>query len=326
MKQRDYYLDNTKFFLIVMVILGHSLSHLGSGGICKTIDASVYFFHMPLFIFISGYFTNVSDKKTFWNSTLKLLETFLIFDIIHVVIRIVQGKADWSMLITPQWSLWYLLSLISWRIITFYVICKLPKRFLYIIGLSIIIGLLSGFIPMGRALSLQRTFSLLPFFVIGYYCRVTNFNLKIIKRISVFLAWVVLMSLPLIVHFIELPFKQMLEGCFSYYSYHCPVWISLANRAALYICCIISSVCVLRILPHSEKEWISKQGSQTLLYYLYHTIIIYFIEVVNQIYTLPSNFVAVLCYVGLIVLVIWQFSKIRFFQILPNYISYHYKK
>lgn len=43
MNSRCFYLDNTKFFLIIMVILGHCLSRLGAGDICRAIDKSVYF-------------------------------------------------------------------------------------------------------------------------------------------------------------------------------------------------------------------------------------------------------------------------------------------
>ena len=38
-----------------------------------------------------------------------------------------------------------------------------------IIYIAIVISLVGGFVPIGRVLSIQRTFALFPFFVMGYY-------------------------------------------------------------------------------------------------------------------------------------------------------------
>ncbi len=137
---RNFYLDNTKFFLITMVIWGHVLSNLCEGELCHEVDSFIYVFHMPLFIFISGFFTKVKDSKQFWKATGRLFETLIIFDVIHVIIRIAAGKIVvgeenfWKAFYSPQWSLWYLLSLISWRIMIYYVAKKIkiiPPRFDY---------------------------------------------------------------------------------------------------------------------------------------------------------------------------------------------------
>lgn len=64
--KRNSYFDTTKFILIFLVVFGHFLeSKMGHSLICNELHAFIYLFHMPLFIFISGYFSHRSDKKSF---------------------------------------------------------------------------------------------------------------------------------------------------------------------------------------------------------------------------------------------------------------------
>ena len=63
MKQRIEYFDVLKGIAIFMVVMGHVITY----GVCQ-IDGSLVFriigsVHMPLFFFISGYFTIVRKGK-----------------------------------------------------------------------------------------------------------------------------------------------------------------------------------------------------------------------------------------------------------------------
>ena len=79
-------------------------------------------------------------------------------------------KSVIAAILKPQFALWYLLSLCSWRLIALYI----PERFLHenpreIMLASILTSLLGGFFPVGETLSLQRTITYIPFFFMGYY-------------------------------------------------------------------------------------------------------------------------------------------------------------
>ena len=56
-KERSFYWDNIKGFLILLVVFAHILYQFQSmsGGIKATVDY-IYMFHMPAFVFVSGYF------------------------------------------------------------------------------------------------------------------------------------------------------------------------------------------------------------------------------------------------------------------------------
>lgn len=57
MKERNYLFDNLKFLLIVLVVFGHSLEEISLAQDYAIIRAWIYSFHMPAFVFISGYFS-----------------------------------------------------------------------------------------------------------------------------------------------------------------------------------------------------------------------------------------------------------------------------
>lgn len=323
-KTRNYYFDNAKFVLITMVILGHCLARLGEGTICKTIDASVYFFHMPLFIFISGFFSRGIKNDDFWKSILLLCESLIVFDLLHILLRffLFDYNLSWSLLIIPQWSLWYLLSLIFWRMtIAFW--GKHVK--LQHVILAVLVGILVGFVPINGPLSFQRTFSLLPFFMFGYYCKQQKVDITLIMKLPIALSICVLVAVSIGVLYLDFPFKLFLEGVNSYYEFSYSLWLSAVIRLFLYLCCFCVSVCFMRLIPTQKIAWMSSQGSKTLHYYLYHTLIIYILIFIRQSFPIPTSFVAVLGYVLLIVLFIWLLIKIPFFRDLPNIVSRYSK-
>ena len=57
---RDLTIDSLKGFLILLVIFGHLLGSLKclENKECQAIWNFIYTFHMPLFVLISGYFSN----------------------------------------------------------------------------------------------------------------------------------------------------------------------------------------------------------------------------------------------------------------------------
>ena len=56
MKTRDAKIDNLKGILIFLVVFGHLLELVITKGHAKYIYELIYSFHMPFFIFLSGYF------------------------------------------------------------------------------------------------------------------------------------------------------------------------------------------------------------------------------------------------------------------------------
>lgn len=159
-EKRDFLFDNMRLFLIFWVVTGHLLELFMKGNAFYTaLHAVIYSFHMPLFVFVSGYFTK-STKKSRRDSIGTLLIPYLLFT---TAASAISGTLTPASLFTPQYAFWYFLSLFYWRF--FSGLFKKPRLLL---PLSILLALMAGLVPqINRFLGLSRTLVFLPFFLMG---------------------------------------------------------------------------------------------------------------------------------------------------------------
>lgn len=128
MKTRNIQIDALKYLLVTFVIFDHLLLIHGfvNKGLDIIIDSttqnlSIAFgaFVIPIFVFMSGIFCKKGlalgeqIRKSF-----PILKIFFIFQILDLLIQyFVDGKSlSINTLFVPQFALWYLLSLFTWRI------------------------------------------------------------------------------------------------------------------------------------------------------------------------------------------------------------------
>lgn len=159
-KSRNYFLDNYKALLIVLVVIGHFIEPCYENNDFLTILKWVIFsFHMPAFIFISGFFSK--KDITLGKLIQKLVIPYFVFELLYYLLYVfVIHKETGLYFNRPKFSLWYLMSLFFWRIITPY-IRKIPGNlFIAITG-----GLLIGLTQLGNFFSIPRTLFFYPFFL-----------------------------------------------------------------------------------------------------------------------------------------------------------------
>lgn len=165
--------DNLRAFALILVVFGHFLETFSSP-LQRYFYSLIYLFHIPLLVFISGYFSKFNIRKIIK----KLLFPFLIFQILYLAFDFFLYRKNFFSyyLFTPYWLLWYLISLITWRLSVFLLekIKKKPLQSLIIL-VAVLIGLGSCFLPFHtRKFAIGRTLFFFPFFIAGYYSR--NFN------------------------------------------------------------------------------------------------------------------------------------------------------
>ena len=82
MKTREFLFDNYRAFLIVLVVLGHFIEpSYTETAYLTNLKYFIFAFHMPAFIFISGYFA--VKKSSPGKLVQKLLVPYLIFEVIY---------------------------------------------------------------------------------------------------------------------------------------------------------------------------------------------------------------------------------------------------
>ena len=120
MKTRDYQLDNIKGLMIYLVVVGHVLVQLYPGGLngdilIRLFYCVIYSFHMPVFVFISGYFSKrAGDYASYAKKvTNGCLLPYLIFNFAYGVLYSLPSHNYMKIIdiLSPKWTLWFFLSL-----------------------------------------------------------------------------------------------------------------------------------------------------------------------------------------------------------------------
>ncbi len=264
--KRNYLIDNLKVFLLFFVVFGHIIEYyIDEYAFLKIVYLFIYFFHMPLFIFISGYLSKNIDKGR-KGAIKNLLIPYVIFNIIwYTLAFIVTGKIM-LLIIYPGWTLWYLISLFFWRVSLKYLV-KIP----YIIPVSILAGLLIGLLPRGGVvLSVSRTITFLPFFLIGYYMK-EDVLLKVSMVGKRFSLIGVLIGIGVAIWVGKTGYVnyEFFYNSHSYLESGLTTTQGLLFRGALYVGAALLSICVLNLIPR-QRTFFTQLGERTMNIYIFH--------------------------------------------------------
>ncbi len=162
--------DNARFVLIVLVVVGHTISTVRTDSeFGFALYAYIYLFHMPAMILLSGLFSKPEVSPKAVRSTVQLLAVWLIWEGIWALIHLfVEGRGPGpGFLVAPAWTLWFLVTLVTMRIALPY-IARLRHPLLFSIAVALIAGLSPA---IGTDFSASRTLCFLPFFVAGWLIR-----------------------------------------------------------------------------------------------------------------------------------------------------------
>ncbi len=170
-KKRNIKMDNLKGILIILVVVGHILELCISKGNNRYWYFLIYSFHMPLFVYCTGYFANVN--KVADRVIKKLFPLYVVFQILYILFERVVLKNDLEMQFSkPYWLLWYLFAVVIWNLLLPLVTTRSRKKQVVVMVTIVFVALLAGFDNgIGRSMSLSRVLVYFPFFVMGYYLR-----------------------------------------------------------------------------------------------------------------------------------------------------------
>ena len=264
-KERNYLFDNLKLFLIIFVVYGHILGrYLGESGVIRSVYIFIYFFHMPLFVFVSGFFSK-NIEKVRKNSIKDLLIPYIVFS---VILSIYDKNINFNIL-QPGWTLWYLLSLFFWRYSLKY-ISKIKHGILISFIAALIVG---GISEISTFLSLSRTITFLPFFLLGYNTK--EEHLRKLKSYPMAIS-VVGLGLCFLIAVILAKYKpidvKLLYLAYPYKTFKMTFLTGIIYRLAIYIIMLLSSIFIIRLIP-DKKLSISRFGKNTMNVYLGHIYI-----------------------------------------------------
>lgn len=258
--KRDPYFDNLKFLLILLVVVGHVITPLMLKNHLpiKSLYLWIYTFHMPLFMFIAGYFAKPQADIGGISKTLtRYFIPYLIFQYLHYLHT---GSGSFS-LFSPEYAMWFLLTLTYFHLL----LPVFTKHLRLAIILFMVASLVAGDISnIGTCLSLSRTIFLMPFFLTGYLAKVSNISFGFTTKTRLLSYCVMLSVAVLAIAFTPTANHLILAG-----NGPCP----FATRIGVYLTMAVMCFCFLAVVPH-RKTIYTQLGGRTMYVYLLHGFVL----------------------------------------------------
>ena len=314
MTERDHFYDNCKGLLMILVVLCHFLGYCitKSDVFIRAFILFIYYFHMPLFIFISGYFSKNVDKcreKAFRD----LFMVFVVAQILWIIFKFLTNGSVYYLHhpLDPGYAIWYIVSLFFWRLFLKDIV-KLRGALIIAILLSPLVMFLTD---AEMILALNKTVGFLCFFLMGYYA-----DAGMMQKLRSVPAWAGALGLAII---LAATYFIIAKGILPYGGTKA-VFMHTVNMAAMpgigigllcyYLAIVVSvvtSVCVIAVIPE-KKTFLCNIGGDTLPLYLSHTYFLILVGLLFDGVALSHGAQYVICLgISLLLIVIFSTSLYR---------------
>lgn len=257
-KTRDPYFDNLKGILIYLVFAGHCLSlYKGDNPFCAFLFQLIYAFHMPLFLYVSGYFSKhvARGAQTAYEA---LILPAIPFELAYFFLHWVTKADNFQPFLTPIFAYWYLFVLFGYRVLLPYLV-----KLRWILPISLLLALGVGFnSQIGEYMTLSRFFCLLPFFLLGYYTPedIMDRMRHADRRLSLLLGLAGVVSLLAVWNGGLIPLDFTLAAPYEQAA-------GLAGRLFQFALAVLLSTAVIRFTPKAQS-FLTHVGQRTLQIYL----------------------------------------------------------
>jgi len=254
--------------LIVLVVVGHMLAYLPDDGPGGRLYDFVYLWHMPAFVFLSGYLSRGFryTPQRMWQLVTTLLVPYVLFEGALAWFRMNVGDERLEDLWTdPHFPMWYLLALVAWRLVT-PVFRPMWGGVLVAVAVCVAGGFLEG--DWTRWMDAPRILGFLPFFVLGL--KTTPETLEWLRgRFPAVLGVATFALLALVAH----SFASWGDRAYLYYRPYelvdDPQGTAIVTRLVVLAAGTAGAFAWLALVPRIGG-WFTRMGSATMVVYLFH--------------------------------------------------------
>lgn len=266
---------NLRFLLIVCVFVGNAIEPLINRmeGM-HSLYMWIFSFHMPLFVFVTGYFAKSSlGGEAGRKVLLQIAMQYAIFQSLYSALDVALFKVDHihHSFFAPYLLLWFLASHLCWR-----VLALLMRKFspFQQLACSVVLGVLVGYLQLdGTWLSISRTFVFLPFFVAGYHFNFSGLDRFLNRKTrtaGILLSAALFAGLTVYGSHLA---PGWLYGNMTYMQLGQEAWFAGLNRIALYLLQFAAGAVFLAFVPKQESR-LTDFGRRTLYVFLLHGFLI----------------------------------------------------
>ena len=276
-KERVAYLDNARYWVMLLVVIGHSLTQFGTMDSARAVYVWIYAFHMPFFVLISGYTARryMGDARQVRRIVSTLVVPYLIVETtLQLIERAYTGEPSPMMILSPQWLAWFLAALFVWRLTT-----PIWRALKYPITTSIVISLTVGLFEIPNVLSLPKILGFLPFYVVGmhmsreWFERLTKRPIRIAAAVVLILAFLICYRYSAGWETDWLLWKQRYDEA----PLSATPLEGITQRAELLVVGFVLTFAALSLVP-KRRSWTTKLGGRTFYAYLLHGYVILFLH------------------------------------------------
>lgn len=294
---------NLRFLLILCVFIGNAIEPLITrmDGM-HSLYMWIFTFHMPLFVFVTGYFakhnlTGEAGRRTL----LQISFQYVIFQSLYSLldVTVFQVNNIHHSFFAPYLLLWFLASHICWRLLLLMMRkCSVVQQ----LAISITLGILVGYLQMdGTWFSISRTFVFLPFFIAGYHFSFEKLEqLLTIKTRGIALSVSILLFAVIFLGGADLA-PGWLYGNMTYGQLDHHEWYAGIFRLSLYLLQTIAGAAFLSFVPKGASL-LTDYGRRTLYVFLLHGFIIRFAAVSPLYQYFNNDWAALILVIGAILL------------------------
>jgi fucose 4-O-acetylase-like acetyltransferase len=275
--QRFAYLDNARYWVMVLVVVGHTLTPFIDSNTARGLWVWIYTFHVPAFVLLSGYAARNFRGKPHQIRRMvgTLVIPFLIIETsFQLITRHYTGQPDPMKILSPQWLGWFLTALVVWRLTT-----PVWKAIRYPITVSILISLLVPLTEVPNVLALPKILGFLPFYVAGMF--MTQERFEWLGHARVRISAVVTLAVALGISYQIAP-DRVASWLFWRHRYgeaplSATAFEGIWQRSQLLAIGFLLTFAALSLIPH-HRMWTTPIGERTLYAYLLHGYILLMLE------------------------------------------------
>ena len=280
-KVRVAYLDNARYWVMLLVVVGHFLTELVVLESARGVYMWIYSFHMPFFALISGY--TARNYVGSYPQVRRIVSTLIVpYLLVETTLQLLTQHYDNNpthlMILSPQWLGWFLAALVIWRLTT-----PIWRTLRYPITISVIISLTAGLVEIPNVLALPKILGLLPFYVLGLHFSQEIFDQLTRARVRI-ASWIVL-GTTLVASLIwaedwqeRWPLSWML---WKHRYDEAPLLTGpiegMITRGWFLTIAFVLTMAALSVIPRASS-WTTAFGGRTLYAYLLHGYVILFLD------------------------------------------------
>lgn len=264
---RSAYWDNIKGILIILVVFAHILFQMqGKSDMINNIVDYIYMFHMPAFVFVSGYFGK-SERSHSFESIIRLIFLYFIF---NSIMGFVYG---FTSLLQPMYSYWYLIALIVWRLTAHYI-----AKFKEIRLILFVVALFIGFYPsIDNTFSAARIIGFYPYYMCGYLLTVEKSDRLCQKKYSQKLpVGLLCLAGTAVLMYASYQFFHYTDDALQIGAYNEPA--DAFGRLVLYIIAFLAVYAIRNLTPSKSIPVVSMFGRNSLWIFIFHRPVTLFIS------------------------------------------------